>query len=51
MKWEKQITNWLHRYIDDVTDIEIDKDRVLLSVNDEIKYIISIQRLIREVRG
>ena len=26
--WEKQIVDWLHRYIDDVTDLEVKKLRL-----------------------
>ena len=44
MKWEKQITDWLHKYIDDVTEIEINDEVVSLKVNDELVGILVMQR-------
>tara|TARA_R100000995_G_C3367424_1_gene70192 strand:- start:325 stop:465 length:141 start_codon:yes stop_codon:yes gene_type:complete len=44
MKWEKQITDWLHKYIDDVTEIEINDEVVSLRVNDELVGILVLQQ-------
>jgi len=44
MKWEKQITNWLHKYIDDVTEIEINDEVVSLRVNNELVAILVLQQ-------
>lgn len=44
MKWEKQITDWLHKYIDDVTEIEINDEIVSLRVNEELVGILVMQR-------
>ena len=48
MKWEKQITDWLHKYIDDVTEIEINDEIVSLRVNEELDGILVMQRFIGE---
>lgn len=44
MKWEKQITKWLHKYIDDVTEIEINDEVVSLRVNNELVAILVLQQ-------
>ena len=44
MKWEKQITNWLHKYIDDVTELEINDEVVSLRVNNELVAILVLQQ-------
>ena len=44
MKWEKQITDWLHKYIDDVTDLEIEDEKITLKVNNQIIGILVIQK-------
>jgi hypothetical protein len=44
VKWEKQITNWLHKYIDDVTEIEINDEVVSLRVNNELVAILVLQQ-------
>ncbi len=49
MKWEKEVIHWLHKYIDDVTELEIDGSKILLKVNNKYTAIISIQQLIREL--
>ena len=43
--WEKQITNWLHKYIDDVTDLEINKETVTLRVNNRISGLLVFQKI------
>tara|TARA_R110000744_G_scaffold37757_5_gene86325 strand:- start:129 stop:281 length:153 start_codon:yes stop_codon:yes gene_type:complete len=45
MRWEKQITDWLHKYIDDVTDLEFNDEVVSLRVNDKIVAILVLQQL------
>tara|TARA_R110000751_G_scaffold73023_1_gene147809 strand:+ start:2895 stop:3065 length:171 start_codon:yes stop_codon:yes gene_type:complete len=45
MRWQKQITDWLHSYIDDITDLDIDKETVTLRVNNKIIGIIVFQRI------
>ena len=44
-KWEKQVVNWLHRYIDDVTDLEIDGEKITLKVGNRIIGLLVIQKL------
>jgi|TARA_R110002012_G_scaffold3177_1_gene14834 hypothetical protein len=50
VKWEKEILNWLHMYIDDVTELEIDGSKILMKVNGQYTAILSIQKLIREMK-
>lgn len=45
MSWEKQITDWLHRYIDDVTVLEVNKETVTLRVNDKIIGLLVFQKI------
>ena len=45
MKWEKQIVDWLHRYIDDVTDLEINKETITLKVNSKIVGLLVLQKI------
>ena len=45
MKWEKQIVDWLHRYIDDVTDLEINKETITLRVNSKIVGLLVLQKI------
>jgi len=44
MKWEKQITDWLHKYIDDVTELEINDEVVSLRVNNKLVAILVLQQ-------
>ena len=44
-EWEKQIVNWLHRYIDDVTDLEIKEETITLRVNNKITGLLVLQRI------
>lgn len=48
--WEKQIIEWLHNYIDDVTDLEIKEETVTLRVNNRMIGILVLQRLIGELK-
>lgn len=48
--WEKQIIEWLHNYIDDVTDLEIKGETVTLRVNNRMIGILVLQRLIGELK-
>tara|TARA_R110000744_G_scaffold74254_1_gene148380 strand:- start:1936 stop:2088 length:153 start_codon:yes stop_codon:yes gene_type:complete len=43
--WEKQIVDWLHRYIDDVTDLEINKETITLRVNSKIVGLLVLQKI------
>jgi len=44
MKWENQITDWLHKYIDDVTELEINDEVVSLRVNNKLVAILVLQQ-------
>ena len=47
MKWEKQITDWLNKYIDDVTELEFKDEVVSLRVNNELVGILVLQQVNR----
>jgi len=38
---------WMSKFIDDITEIELDGDKVYLRVNGEIVGLISHQRLVK----
>jgi hypothetical protein len=48
MKDEKKILMWLNKYIDDITDVEIDGDKLSLYVHGDLIGIIAHQKIRRK---
>lgn len=44
-KWEKQVIDWLHQYIDDVTELEVNKETITLRVNNKIIGLLVFQKI------
>jgi len=42
-----ELYNWVSQFVDDVTTIEINEDKVYLRVNGEIVGLLTFQRLVR----
>tara|TARA_R100000278_G_scaffold21710_1_gene20541 strand:- start:290 stop:454 length:165 start_codon:yes stop_codon:yes gene_type:complete len=42
-----ELYKWVSQFVDDITTIEIDGDKVYLRVNGEIVGLLTFQRLIR----